>query len=57
MIIPNLKLYLNDNELVELYKYSLYNNIKLVLIERHNYKQLKYEKITTIDENFYDYIN
>ena len=57
LIIPNLKLYLNDNELVELYKYSLYNNIKLVLIERHNYKQLKYEKITTIDENFYDYIN
>lgn len=56
LIIPNLKLYLNDDELVELYKYSLYNNIKLILIEREEYCKLKYERIITIDENFYDYI-
>lgn len=56
LIIPNLKLYLNNNELVELYKYSLYNNIKLILIEREDYCKLKYEKVITIDENFYDYI-
>lgn len=57
LIIPNLKLYLNNNELVELYKYSLYNNIKLILIERDNHSKLKYEQIITIDENFYDYIS
>ena len=56
LIIPNLKLYLNNNELVELYKYSLYNNIKLILIEREDYCKLKYERVITIDENFYDYI-
>ena len=56
LIIPNLKLYLNNNELVELYKYSLYNDIKLILIEREDYCKLKYEKVITIDENFYDYI-
>ena len=53
LIIPNLKLYLNNNEL---YKYSLYNDIKLILIEREDYCKLKYEKVITIDENFYDYI-
>lgn len=56
LIIPNLKLYLNDDELVELYKYSLYNNIKLILIEREDNHKLKYERVFTIDENFYDYI-
>lgn len=33
LIIPNLKLFLDEAELVELYKYSLYNNIKLFLVE------------------------
>ena len=56
LIIPNLKLFLNNEELVELYKYSLYNNIKLLIIERNNEEQLKYEKNIIIDENFYDYI-
>ena len=56
LIIPNLKLFLSDEELVELYKYSLYNNVKLLLIERNNEKQLKYEKNIIIDENFYDFI-
>ena len=31
LIIPNLKVYLNDKELLELYKYSFYNNIELLL--------------------------
>lgn len=56
IIIPNLKLYLSDKELVELYKYSLYNNVRLLLIERENGKKLKYEKEMIIDENYYDMI-
>ena len=56
LIIPNLKLFLSDDELVELYKYSLYNNVKLLLIERNNKKQLKYERNIIIDENFCDFI-
>ena len=56
LIIPNLKLFLDDKDLVELYKYSLYNNVKLLLIERNNEEQLKYEKNIIIDENFYDFI-
>lgn len=56
LVVPNLKQYLTENELVELYKYSLYNNIELVLIERDNNFKLKYEKVLCIDENFTDYI-
>ena len=55
LIIPNLKLFLSEEELVELYKYSLYNNINLLLIERHEENKLKYENCIIIDENFYDF--
>lgn len=55
LIIPNLKSFLGDVELVELYKYSLYNNINLLLIERHEENKLKYENCIIIDENFYDF--
>ena len=54
MVIPNLKLYLSEEELIELYKYSLYNEIKLFLIEKDYTGKLKYEKILLIDENFDD---
>lgn len=56
LVIPNLKTYLTDKELVELYKYALYNNVKLLLIERNNINKLKYEKILSIDEEFNDTI-
>lgn len=56
LVIPNLRLFLSETELIELYKYSLYNNIKLLLIERNVDKRLKYENILVIDENFDDYI-
>lgn len=52
LIIPNLKIFLSEKELLELYKYSLYNNINLLLVERNNVKRLKYEKIMIIDETF-----
>lgn len=56
LVIPNLKTYLTEKELVELYKYALYNNVKLLLIERNNINKLKYEKILSIDEEFNDTI-
>lgn len=52
LVLPNLKTYLSEDELVALYKYSLYNNVKLLLIERYNTKKLKYEKTMLIDETF-----
>ncbi len=55
LIIPNMKLFLTDEEVVEVYKYSLYNNVNLLIIERNDRKKLKYEKKLVIDENFYDY--
>ena len=47
-------MYLDDEELVELYKYSLYNEINLLLIEKDIYNRLQYEKVMLIDENFDD---
>lgn len=55
LIIPNMKLFLTDEEVVEVYKYSLYNNVNLLIIERNDRKKLKYEKKLVIDESFYDY--
>ena len=55
LIIPNLKIFLEEKDLVELYKYSLYNNIKLLLIEKNSNSNLKYKKNTIIDENFCDF--
>lgn len=54
IVIPNLKIYLSKEELVELYKYSLYNGIKLLLIEKNSGEKLKYEKILSINKNFDD---
>lgn len=48
----NLKQYLNNEELDELYKYSIYNQVKIILIDSQAYKErLKYEKKLTIDNN------
>lgn len=56
LILPNLKLYFDEKELIEIYKYSMYNEIKLVLLERVCESKLKYEQILCIDENFDDYM-
>lgn len=56
LIIPNLKLYLNHSELVEFYKYALYNNINLLIIERSiEEPRLQYENIYIIDNEFDDF--
>ncbi len=56
LVVPNLKMYLSDEELVELYKYSLYNNVKLLVIERECTSKLKYECVFSVDEMFNDEI-
>lgn len=56
LVIPNLKTYLNAEELVEIYKYSIYNNVKLLIVENNkSNKTLKYEQKNIIDENFDEY--
>lgn len=56
LIIPNLKTYLNAEELVEIYKYSIYNNVKLLIVENNkSNKTLIYEQKNIIDENFDEY--
>ncbi len=53
LVIPNLKIYLDENELLEIYKYSIYNNVQLLIIENNNSeKLLKYEIKNIIDEEF-----
>lgn len=52
LIIPNMKIYLSDEEIVEIYKYSLYNNVTLLSIENDFLSKLEYENILLIDENF-----
>lgn len=54
LVIPNLKQYLSNEELVEFYKYSMYNNIKILIIERNNTEKLEYESILKIDNEFDD---
>ena len=56
IVVPNLKMYLSEKELIELYKYSLYNNVKLLLIEKNFTQKLEYEHILAINEEFDDYI-
>lgn len=53
LVIPNLKIYLDENELLEIYKYSIYNNVQLLVIENSNREELlKYEIKNIIDEEF-----
>ena len=54
----NLKQYLNKNELLELYKYAIYNEVKIVLIDSQNYgTTLDYEKkLILVSEIFLFYL-
>lgn len=52
LVIPNLKCYLSNEELVELYKYSLYNNINLLIVQTEDNEALQYEKVLKIDDTF-----
>lgn len=57
LIFINLKQYLNSVELEELYKYSIYNSVKIILIDSQSYGcSLKYEKKLIIDENMDEFV-
>ncbi|MDR0978352.1 MAG: type II-A CRISPR-associated protein Csn2, partial [Lachnospiraceae bacterium] len=50
LILPNLKLYLDENEVEEFYKYALYKDLNILVIENGiDNKLLKYEKVFSID--------
>lgn len=53
----NLKQYLNKEELEELYKYAIYNSIKIVLIDSQSYgATINYEKKLIIDNDLEEYV-
>ncbi len=48
----NLKQYLTKEELLEFYKYAVYNSVKIIMIESTKYDYLKdYENIIVIDQS------
>lgn len=52
LIFINLKQYLTSQELIELYKYSIYNKVNIILIDSQCYGcTLDYEKKLIIDSN------
>ena len=55
LVIPNIRNFLDNSQILEIYKYSLYNGVKILVIESNKYKKSKYEKILLIDKNFDDY--
>lgn len=57
LIFVNLKQYLSKDELKELYKYSIYKSVKILLIDSQSYGiSNKYEKKLLIDENLDEYV-
>ena len=53
----NLKQYLTNDELLELYKYSIYRQIPIVLIDSQNYgTSIKYEKKLIIDSELDEFM-
>ena len=57
LIFINLKQYLSDEELNELYKYALYNSVNLLMIDSQCYKNTnEYEKKLIIDSNLDEFV-
>ncbi len=57
LIFVNLKQYLNKTELIEFYKYAVYNEIKLLLIDSQTYgTTVEYEKKLIIDEDLDEFM-
>lgn len=57
LIFVNLKQYLNDEELNELYKYAIYNSINLLMIDSQCYKNVNnYENKLIIDSNLEEFV-
>ncbi len=57
IVLVNLKQYLDDNELKELYKYSIYNNVNIILIDSQCYGcSHDFEKKIIVDNNLVEFV-
>lgn len=57
VVLVNAKTFLNEEELIEIYKGSKYRNINLLIIEHNSDKNLKmYEKKLIIDDDFDEFV-
>lgn len=57
LIIVNMKVYFSSEEVEEIYKYAIYKNVKLLVIENiPNDTKLQYEKKILIDNEFDDFL-
>lgn len=57
LIFINLKQYLSDKELKELYKYSIYNSIKILLVDSQHYNNVNnFEKKLYIDTDLVEFV-
>lgn len=57
IVFVNLKQYFTKEELIELYKYAIYNEIMMILIDNNSYNlSLEYEKKLLIDDNLDEYV-
>jgi CRISPR type II-A-associated protein Csn2 len=56
IIFVNLKGYLDNEELTELYKYAIYKNINILLIDNNKYITNKFEKKLLIDEDLIEFM-
>lgn len=57
LIFINLKQYLSLEELEEFYKYAIYNNVKLILVDSQFYTSTsKYEKKLIVDNDLVEFV-
>lgn len=57
IVFVNLKQYLDDNELKELYKYSIYNNVNIILVDSQCYGcSHDFEKKLIVDDNLVEFM-
>lgn len=57
IVLVNLKQYLDDNELNELYKYSIYNNVNIILVDSQCYGcNHDFEKKLIVDDNLVEFM-
>ena len=55
VIMINLKMFLDQNELIEVYKYAVYNEVNILLVEGKEIgEQLELEKLLCIDKDFFE---
>lgn len=57
IVLVNLKQYLDDNELNELYKYSIYNSVNIILVDSQCYGcSHDFEKKLIVDDNLVEFM-